>query len=106
MAKVTQVKAGFGPRNHGVFRVEKFSMFEDDDLIRYAELRNRANDASTGVKIEMMREYSRKTTHKEGGGNDQVIVTTEEVILVVQYWENSPKSVKGEKDEGIQNALG
>jgi hypothetical protein len=104
MAKVTAVKAGFGPRNHGTFRIEKFSMFEEDDLERYAELRNRANDASQGVKIEMMREYSRKTTTREGAGNDQVVTTTEEVILVVHYWEKTPERTKGDSDEEVTEA--
>lgn len=104
MAKVTPLKAGFGPKNHGHFRIEKFSMLEEDELDNYAALRNRANDASEGVKIEMMREYSRKTTTREGAGADQVSTTTEEIILVVHYWENPPKRTKGDSDEELTEA--
>ena len=103
-AKATALKAGFGPRNLGDFHIEKFSMFEDDDLERYADLRNRANDASKGIKIEMMREYSRKTTHREGQGNDQNVTTTEEIILVVHYWEKTPKRIKGDSDDEVKEA--
>jgi hypothetical protein len=104
MAKVTQVKASFGNRNLGTFHAEKFSMFEEVDLERYAELRNRANDASNGIKIEMMREYSRKTTVREGQGEDQIVTTSEEVILVVQYWENKPERKEGDSDEELTEA--
>ena len=104
MAKVTQVKAPFGSRNLGTFHAEKFSMFEDDDLERYAALRNRANDAANGIKIEMMREYSRKTTVREGQGEDQIVTTSEEIILVVQYWENKPKRKQGDSDEELTEA--
>ena len=106
MAGATPLKAPFGKKNHGTFRVEKFSMFEEDDLERYAELRNRANDASSGIVIEMMREYSRKTTDREGQGNDQRVTTTEEIILVVQYWEKTPRRKKGDNDAEIKEAVG
>jgi hypothetical protein len=104
MAKVTPLKAGFGPRNLGTFKIEKFSMFEEDELEKYADLRNRANDASQGVKIEMMREYERKVTTREGAGNDLVVTTTEEIILVVHYWEKTPKRNKGDSNDELQEA--
>ena len=104
MAKVTPLKAASGPRNLGEFRIEKFSMFDEDDLEKYAELRNRANDASQGIKIEMMREYERKSTTSEGAGAEQVRTTTEEIILVVHYWEKISKKTKGDNNEEIASA--
>lgn len=104
MAKATPLKAGFGPMNHGTFKVEKFSMFDEEDLQQYADLRNRANDASSGIKIEMMREYERKTTTREGQGPDLVATTTEEIILVVHYWEKTPKLKKGDSNDEIKEA--
>jgi len=104
MAKVTEVKFGSSNSNLGNFRIEKFSMFEDADLERYADLRNRANDASSGIKIEMMREYERKNTVREGTGQDLVVTTSEEVILVVQYWEKAPKRAKGDNKDEIFEA--
>lgn len=98
-AKATPMRASFGNQNLGDFHAEKFSMFEDDDLEKYSELRNRANDASNGIKIEMMREYSRKTTTVEGAGEGQVTISSEEIVLVVQYWEKAPKRLKGDNDE-------
>lgn len=103
-ATARPLKAGVGARDLGTFRAEKFSLFESDDLERYAELRNKANDASSGIKIETMREYSRKTTCREGSGNDQTVTTSEEIILLVQYWENPPKRNKGDSDEEIKEA--
>lgn len=103
-AKATPMKAGFGPTNFGTFRAEKFSMFEEDELEQYADLRNRASDASQGIKIEMMREYSRKTSTREGAGVDQVVTTTEEIILVVHYWEKPPKRKKGDSTDEITEA--
>jgi len=104
MASATPIRASFGNSDHGVFHAEKFSMFEDEDLERYADLRNRANDASNGIKIEMMREYSRKTTTREGSGQDQVVTTSEEIVLVVHYWAKEPQRTKGDSDEELQEA--
>lgn len=101
MAKATPLKAGFGPKDLGDFKVEKFNMFEENDLELYADLRNRANDRSNGIKIELMREYSRKTTVREGSGQDQCVTTTEEIILVVHYWQKKPKREKGDTDEKV-----
>lgn len=102
MAGATPLRLGFGNKNHGTFKVEKFNLFDDIDLGRYAELRNRANDASTGVVIESMREHTRKTTEREGQGNDQRITTSEEVVLVIEYWEKTPKRKKGDNDVEIK----
>jgi hypothetical protein len=104
MAKVTIVKAGFGNKNLGTFHAVKFNMFDAEDLAKYAELRDRANDASSGIKFEMIREYSRKTTVREGQGEDLVATTTEDIILVVQYWEKKPKRNKGDNDAELSEA--
>jgi hypothetical protein len=104
MGKATPLKAGFGPHNHGDFKIEKFSMFDDEDLAKYAVLRNRSNDASQGVKIEMMREYERKTTTREGAGADQTSTTLEEIILVVHYWEKKTKVKKGDNNDEVKEA--
>lgn len=105
MATVTPLKVGSGNKNHGSFRIAKFSLFDDDDLQEYEELRNKDNDASSGVKIEMIREYQRKRTTKEGSGEDQVVHSWEEIILVVQYWEKAPSMASGGKHDHIQKDL-
>ena len=104
MAGATPLKVPFGSSNLGTFKAEKFNMFEPEGLEAYAELRNRANDASTGVTIEQIREYSRKTTTREGEGEGSVATTTEEIFLMVQYWEKSPKREKGDSDDEIKEA--
>ena len=102
MATVTPLKAGISGKDLGEFKVEKFSMFDDDELVEYAALRNRAADRANGIKIELMREYSRKTTTVEGPVESQVVTTTEEIILVVHYWEKPVDRHKGDTDEDVQ----
>jgi hypothetical protein len=104
MAGATPLKASFGPNDLGKFKAEKFNLFEEADLELYSALRNKANDASAGVKIEMMREYARKTTTHDGDGESAVTTTTEEIILLVQYWEKPPKRKKGASDEEHKEA--
>lgn len=104
MAKVSEVKVEGSGRNLGEFRVEKFNLFEAEDMERYAELRTKANDASSGVKLEMVREYSRKTTTCEGTGEEQITTHTEEVFLVVHYWTKKPTRDKGDSDDEISEA--
>ena len=105
MATVTPLKVGVGTQNLGTFKVRSFNLFDEDDLEEYAALRNQANDASSGVKIEMMREYTRKKTTKEGSGEDQVVKSWEDIILVVQYWEKAPSRANGETSDDIQKDL-
>ena len=102
MAKVTPLRAGNSGKDFGEFKIEKFSMFDTEELEQYAELRNRASDQSNGIKIELMREYSRKTTTVEGSGESQVVTTTEEIILVVHYWEKPAARKKGDTDEDLE----
>jgi hypothetical protein len=103
MAKVTPLRAGISGKDFGEFHIEKFSMFEEDELEDYAALRNKAADAANGIKVELMREYSRKSTTVQGSGESQVVTTTEEIILVVHYWQKPPARHKGDTDEDLQN---
>ena len=100
MAQATPLKVPYGTADYGTFHAEKFNMFEPEELLLYADLRNRANDASSGIKIEMMREYTRKETTRDGDSS----TTTEEIILVVQYWEKTPKRNKGDNDAEVKEA--
>lgn len=104
MAKVTPLRAAFGTQNLGEFKAVNFSMFNEEDLAKYAALRNRANNAANGINIEMMREYSRKSTVIEGSGEGQVTTSSEEIVLVVQYWEKAVKSQKGDKANELKEA--
>lgn len=106
MAKVTQLKWATGNRNKnfGTLHIKKFSIFNEDDMEAYAKLREADGDASSGIKIGYIREYSRKTTTTEGDGSERIVTTTEEIILVVEYWEKSPKRTKGDSDEEVERA--
>lgn len=100
MAKVTELKVGTGGKLLGIFYCEEFNMFEKDGRERYADFRNRSNDNSTGIKIELMREYARKTTTTETmEGGTVVSTTTEEIILLVHYWEKPPTRTRGENSD-------
>ena len=99
MPKVTELRTGTARKDLGEFRIKKFNLFDDKDMGGYAALRSKSNDASSGIKIELIKEYSRKTTVKEGDGEDLVVVTTEDIYLVVHYWFKEPKGSKGEKDD-------
>ena len=105
MGKVTELKVATPGRNQGTFKVRNFNMFKGDDLEAYAELRNKANDASSGVRIEMMREYTRKQSETAEGAEGPITRSWEDIILVVQYWEKDPKRVSTGENDGIDKAL-
>jgi len=104
MAKATPVPFGGNSTDHGEFHSEKFNIFEEEDMVQYSALRTKANDASSGVVIEQIREYTRKTTEREGSGEDVSVITTEDIYLVVQYWKKKPKRKNGESDDEINKA--
>lgn len=101
-AKATPVPFNTGTKNHGDFRCKKFNIFNDVDMQEYADLRTRANDASAGIQIEQIREYSRKETIREGAGESLSVTTIEDIYLVVHYWEKKPKRTKGDSDEEVE----
>lgn len=103
-AKATEVKVATGNKNLGEFFVERFNMFDSDDMQAYAKLRTNANDASRGINIEQIREYTRKTTTRDGEGPDCVVTTTEEIFLVVHYWSKKPIIEKGDSDEDAKES--
>lgn len=101
-AKVSDVKVAGTSRNLGTFQIKNFNIFDVEDMVEYAELRTDANDASRGINIEQIREYTRKTTTREGEGADCVVTTTEEIFLVVHFWNKKPISNKGDSDEDVK----
>lgn len=104
MAKISEVKVGPSGRDHGSFRVQTFNLFDQDDADNYAELRTRAQNASSGVQIDNIQQFSRKNSTSQGEGEDRVVITTEELYIVVQYWEKDLTRDKGDTDNDINNA--
>ncbi|MBW2691043.1 MAG: hypothetical protein JRE57_00235 [Deltaproteobacteria bacterium] len=100
-AKATEVKFADSAKSMGEFRCKSFNMFEPEDMVTYGDLRTNANNASSGINIEQIREYTRKTVIREGGP-EGIVTTQEDVYLVVHYWEKPPKRTKGESDEDEQ----
>jgi len=96
MATVSELKTGSGGKDWGAFRVQTFNLFDSDAADEYATLRTRANDASSGVRIENIQQFSRKMSTSQGDGEDRVVTTVEEIFIVVQYWEKKPKRDKGD----------
>jgi len=103
-AKASEVKVGGSNRNLGEFKVDRFNMFDDEDMARYAQFRTDANDASAGISIEQIREYTRKTTTREGEGESSVATTVEEIFLIAHYWTRNPIENKGDSDEDVKEA--
>lgn len=104
MAKVSDLKFGAPGTDRGSFHVETFNLFEQDDADNYAQLRTRANDASSGIQIEHIQQFARKTSTAQGDGEDRVVITTEEMHIVVQYWEKPIKRDKGDSEDDVKNA--
>lgn len=103
-AKAKELKFSQGNKNFGDFKVEKFNLFEPQEMTEYADLRTRANDASKGIHIENIREYTRKVVTSEGEGTDRVSTSTEDIYILVQYWEKPPKKETGDSDNDKQEA--
>ena len=103
-AKVSDVRVAGSNKNLGEFKIQRFNMFDDEDMVEYATLRTDANDASRGINIEQIREYTRKTTTREGDGPDCVVTTVEEIFLVVHYWNRKPIADKGDSDADVKEA--
>lgn len=103
-AKASEVKVASSNKNLGEFHVARFNMFDSDDLREYSDLRTSANDASRGINIEQIREYTRKSTIREGEGESSVVTTVEDIFLVVHYWTRKPIIDKGDSDADAKEA--
>lgn len=101
MAKATELKfGGVGGRNLGEFFCEEFNLFDEGDRKLYAKLRNDMNDNAEGIKVDLVKEYSRKTVVVETmEGGTTVSTTTEEIILLVHYWAKPPTRKRGESSD-------
>lgn len=105
MAKATPLKIGTGSgKPRGEFKIEKFSLFDEGDLEKYAELRNKEANRANGIEFEFVREYSRKTVTVTGEGQEMSTTTTEEIILVVHYWEKPVARVKGDSPDEVRDS--
>ena len=104
MANVTPVKWGITGKEMGEFHCDEFNLFNEDDRKEYARLRTVANDASSGITIENIREYSRKIVVEEIADEGKIVTTKDDIILVVSYWDKSPRKSKGDTDEEVEEA--
>lgn len=102
--KATSVSFSSGNKNFGDFRVKKYNIFEPEEMAEFAELRTRANNASSGIVIEQIREYTKEVTEREGSGEEALSTTTKDIYLVVHYWEKKPKKESGESDDKVEEA--
>lgn len=96
MASVSPVKFSTGGKNLGTFKCETFNLFDEEQRQAYADLRNLAADMSSGIKIELVREYSTKRTETETmEGGSSVTRTFDEIIIVIHFWEKKAAGTKG-----------
>jgi hypothetical protein len=102
--KATSVPFSGGNKNHGDFRIKKFNIFDTEEMEIYADLRTQANNASSGIVIEQIREYTKEFTEREGRGEDAIVTTTKDIYLVVHFWEKKPKRENGDSDDEVKEA--
>lgn len=99
MPSVKEVRVPGGTANQGDFKVRAFNLFDEDDAAAYAELRTRANDRSSGIKIEHLKEVARKETTITGSGEDQVTTVKEDLFMMVTWWEKPIAKDRGDDDD-------
>jgi len=99
MAKVSEVKVTGGTSDLGVFHAKLFNVFNPDELGEYEDLRGKARDASSGVKIDHIKELTRKRVVVDREGDNERTETTEDLYIMVQWWEK-----RVERDKGDSNA--
>lgn len=102
--KASSVPFSGGNQNHGDFKVSKYNIFDPEEMEAYAELRTQANDKSSGIVIEQIREYTKEVIEREGRGEDAISTTTKDIYLVVHYWEKKPKREGGDSDDEVKEA--
>lgn len=99
MAVVTPVKFGTPGHFRGTFHSKCFNLFKDDDVVEYNELRTRAANKSSGVEIESIQQFEKKTTITEADGPDRIVTVTDDLYLLVQWWEKEVQKDRGDTNE-------
>lgn len=95
-AKVTQMRVP-GPKGHkGVFKCKHFNMFDEEDLAAYTQLRQKDNDPSSGLVIDVMREFIRKIRDEEYEGEMKTVHEEEIPHVYIEWWEKPPSRTKGD----------
>lgn len=105
MATVREVKFTEGKKDRGTFHAKTYNVFDQEQADDYAELRTRANDASSGISIERIEQFVRKTTVVEGDGAERSVTTTEDMYIMVQYWEKELTREEGDSDADITDVV-
>lgn len=105
MATVTSVTAGNARANLGTFKVGVFNLLIEDDRAKYEELRTKGNSKVDGVKLEKIREFTKKTEVIEGSGLDRMVTKTEDLFVLVEYWQKETKTKEnGDGKEDVESA--
>jgi hypothetical protein len=94
MAKLVDQKVPASTlQNLGVFKVGVFNLFIEPERAAYEELRTKAKDPSTGIKIEHLQQFTRVVTEIEDRGDKAVTSKREDLYMLVQYFERTTTSV-------------
>lgn len=99
--KVTPVRVGTNARNLGKFHCKTYSLFDDEERDQYAELRTKAQDPLSGIKIERIKEFTKTETEITGEGAEHTILRKEELYVLVEFWEKNPNDKAGKPIEEL-----
>jgi hypothetical protein len=99
-ASVSELKFSNSSKEMGEFHSKAFNVFEEKDMEEYQRIRRSNNDRSTGVRIEHIQQFVKKTTVLTSSDDgDKVATTTEDLFIFVQWWEKKPAQDKGATNE-------
>lgn len=97
-AKATALRVPTPGRFLGKFRFRRFNVLNAQDISDYEKLRTEANDPSSGVVIENIRDLKEIEEHRDAEGN---MTRIERLYIIVQWWFNDKKqSKKPEPEQG------
>lgn len=106
MATVTPVPAGNPRANLGQFHVGVFNLLIDTERDEYEALRTKNQSKVEGVKIEKIREFTKRTEVIEGTGEGKMVTKTEDLYVIVEYWQRTSIKTKesGDGKEDVESA--
>ncbi len=103
-AKVSTVRTSTPGKNLGKFHCRYFNMFDKEDIGAYQGIRQRDNDSSDGLTIDLIREFVRKVRDETRKGEDIEIHEEEFPYVYIEWWEKKSKKKDGDSHEEQKSA--
>lgn len=96
----------FGGRpNLGSFKAKMFNMFNDDHVVEYEDLRTKAQNPASGIAIDNIKEYVKKTSTSETEGDSTIKSVVEELYMFVQWWEKQVEPKRGDTNAEVADGI-